>query len=144
MLDQIKKCIEKYQEIILYLFWGGMTTIVNWGSYSLCTVLLNRHSGLHFSIMGMEFSGTIIIANLISWVCAVLFAFVTNKLWVFHSKSWKIETALPEFVKFVSTRLITGGMEMIAVPLVVALCLNQMLFGIDGGLAHVFNIVCSN
>lgn len=137
MINQIKKYIRKYQEIILYLFWGGLTTVVNWGSYSLCTLLLSGYNGLHFSVAGMKFSGTIIIANLISWVCAVLFAFVTNKLWVFNSKSWDAKIAFPEFVKFVSTRLITGGMEMVAVPLVVALGLNQPLLGIDGGVAKV-------
>lgn len=137
MIKQIKRYLEKYLEIILYLFWGGLTTVVNWGSYSLCILLLNKYNGLYFSIAEVKFSGTIVIANLISWVCAVLFAFITNKLWVFNSKSWNAKIAFPEFVKFVSTRLITGGMEMIAVPLLVALGVDQVLFGIDGGVAKV-------
>lgn len=137
MINQIKIVIKKYQEIILYLFWGGLTTVVNWGSYSLCTLLLSGYNGLYFPIAEVDFSGTIIIANLISWICAVLFAFVTNKLWVFQSKLWNVETAFPEFIKFVSTRLITGGIEMIAVPLVVALGFNGSLFGIGGGMAKI-------
>ena len=114
-----------------------MTAVVNWGSYSLCTLLFNGYNGLFFSVVGIDFSGTIIIANLFSWICSVLFAFVTNKLWVFQSKSWDVRVAFPEFIKFVSTRLITGGMEMVVVPLSVALGLDQELFSIDGGLAKV-------
>ena len=66
----------KYKEIILYLIFGFGTTIVNWGVYSLSVSVI--HTG-------------IFIGNILSWILATVFAFVTNKYWVFESKSWKFE-----------------------------------------------------
>ena len=68
---------------------------------------------------------------------AVIFAFVTNKIWVFESKSWKPSVALKEFWLFVAARLITGVLEWFGVPLLVAIGLNQPLFGIDGFVAKI-------
>jgi len=118
----------KYREAIDYLFWGGMTTVISWGSYSLFVLLLGS---------SLEETATVFWANILSWVCAVLFAFVTNKLWVFNSKSWSSSVLFPELTKFLSSRIATGVFEMIAVPALVAIGLNQTIFGIEGMVSKV-------
>lgn len=61
----------KLWTLFIYLFFGGLTTVVNFMVYFFCKDLLEQNY---------------LVANVISWVAAVLFAFVTNKLWVFQSK----------------------------------------------------------
>ncbi len=112
--------LKKYKEILAYLFWGGMTTVVSWVSYSLFT----------FALPLGDY--TIVTANILSWVCAVLFAFFTNKLWVFGSKCWAPGVVFPELWKFTVSRLATGVVEMLGVPLLVKIGLNQTVFGIEG------------
>lgn len=135
-MEKITALIKKYQEIISYLFWGGMTTIVSWGSYSLFAVLFKNQISM-IELFGMEMFVVVLVSNILSWVCAFLFAFVTNKLWVFKSKSWKAEVCLPEFGKFFSARALTGVMEIVLVPLMVSLGLDQTIFGIEGMVAKV-------
>ena len=125
MINKLCKLYHAYQEAIDYLFWGGMTTVVSWGSYSLFVLLLQGLDSVVFR------------ANVLSWVCAVLFAFITNKLWVFQSKSWAANILFPELTKFLSSRIATGVFEMIAVPALVAIGLNQTIFGIDGMVSKV-------
>lgn len=121
MFKFICKIYHAYKEAIDYLFWGGMTTVVSWGSYSL------------FVLLG----ASVFWGNVGSWVCAVSFAFVTNKLWVFQSKSWTSAVVFPELGKFLSSRVATGIFEMIAVPALVAIGLNQTILGIDGMVSKV-------
>ena len=121
-MNFIKTYYVKYKEIILYLIFGVGTTIVNWVSYSICVKYLA------ISILG---------ANIISWILATIFAFITNKIWVFESKSWKIEIFFKELFLFVSTRLGTGAFEILSVPLLVRFGLDQSIYGIDGMLAKV-------
>lgn len=112
--------VAAYKELILYLVFGVGTTIVNWGTYSICVKTLN--CGILFS-------------NIYSWITATIFAFITNKIWVFNSFSWKIDILIGEIFKFVSSRLATGGLEIIAVPALVELGVNQSLFGVNGFVA---------
>lgn len=125
MINTLCKLYHTYQEAIDYLFWGGMTTAVSWGSYSLFVLLLQGVDSVVFW------------ANICSWVCAVLFAFITNKLWVFQSKSWAADILFPEVTKFLSSRIATGVFEMVAVPALVAVGLNQTIFGIDGMVSKI-------
>lgn len=135
-MEWIKKLIRQYYEVIAYLFWGVMSTVVSWGSYTLFAILLDKQNGT-WSFLGLHMSVKVLIANILSWVCAVLFAFVTNKLWVFRSKSWEPAVAWPEFVKFISARVVTGILEIAGVPLLVGLGLNQTIFGIEGIVAKM-------
>ena len=130
MINKLCKLYHAYKEAIDYLFWGGMTTVVSWGSYSLFVLLLQ-------SARAMGESAVVFWANICSWVCAVLFAFITNKLWVFNSKSWTGAVVFPELTKFLSSRIATGVFEMIAVPALVAVGLNQTIFGIDGMVSKI-------
>ena len=124
----IEKLFVKHREMISYLFWGAMTTVVSWGSYAL-----------FFRILGgiLAVSAAITAANILSWLCAILFAFIANKQWVFRSKSWKRRIWWPEFLKFVSSRIVTGILEIAGVPLLVKMGLDVKIMGIDGMLAKV-------
>ncbi|MBQ7089689.1 MAG: GtrA family protein, partial [Clostridia bacterium] len=97
--------LKRYREVIAYLFWGGMTTLVSWGSYAAFALLLG----------GLPAAAASAVANVLSWVCAVVFAFVTNKLWVFQSKSWAAAVWLKEFGSFLSARVATGVLEIAGV-----------------------------
>ena len=74
---------------------------------------------------------------MISWVCAVLFAFVTNKIWVFESRTGELKAVLSELWKFVAARLLTGALEWFGVPFLVYIGLNQTVFGIKGMLSKL-------
>ena len=67
----------------------------------------------------------------------VLFAFVTNKLWVFDSKSWKGDIVIKELGSFIAARLATGCIEWFGVPLLMKLGMDQELFGTKGMLAKI-------
>lgn len=83
----MKRLFEKYKELITYVVFGVLTTLVNF----VCFWLFNK-------ILGEKLY---LLSNIIAWVISVIFAYVTNKLWVFESKSWKpsvIGREIPEFV----------------------------------------------
>ena len=92
----MERLFPRYREPIAYLFWGGMTTLVNFAVYFLCTGPLQIHD---------------LAGNVLAWAAAVAFAFVVNKLWVFRSKSWARGRVFRELGQFVSARLLSGAME---------------------------------
>lgn len=95
----MKQFYEKYREIISYLIVGVLTTIVSLGVYYFCVLtFLNPQDALQLQI-----------ANVISWVCAVLFAYVTNRKFVFQSQS---QEKGKEFLEFVTSRVATLLMDM--------------------------------
>lgn len=123
-MNIIKQLYKKYKEIVDYLFFGVLTTLVSWGTFAVFSLLF-----------GAVIEDAVIIssiANALSIVCAVAFAYVTNKLWVFGSKSWSSAVVLPELAKFLSARAVTAIIEMAGVPLLVAFGLDMAVFGIDG------------
>lgn len=123
----IKKLWEKYKEIIMYLIFGVLTTVVSWVSYALFTFIIPD-----FSLFGYEKCCTA-TSNVLSWICAVLFAFITNKLWVFNSKSFNANVLFKELWQFVSSRLATGVVEWVGQPLLVYIGLDQTVtvFGLE-------------
>ncbi len=76
----IKKLFEKYKEVISYVFFGVLATVVNLVSFKIFNAVLGAHLYL--------------LTNVISWLITVIFAYFTNKLWVFESKSWKAEVVI--------------------------------------------------
>lgn len=96
MLNQFRSLWEKYRSILIYIIFGVLTTAVNYLVYIPCLNLL----GLSASV-----------SNIIAWCVAVLFAFLTNKPFVFESKDWSAKTVVPEFTKFVGTRVASGLVE---------------------------------
>ncbi|MBR1376742.1 MAG: GtrA family protein [Bacilli bacterium] len=90
---------KKYEEIIVYLIMGVFTTLVNLVSkYALLFTILDATNGFQLQV-----------AVIISWIIAVIFAYFTNKKWVFKSKNTDI---LKEFTSFVIARISTLLMEM--------------------------------
>lgn len=136
MKEKIINLYNKYREIIVYIFWGGMSTVVGWGSYIIFASLLSGNvSDIH--LLSMTISVTVFVANVLSWIFAVAFAFYTNKVFVFQSKSWKMDIWVGECLKFVGARIATGVLEIFGVPFLVAIGLNQKIFGIEGIVAKI-------
>ncbi len=127
----IKKLWDKFHEIIMYIIFGVLTTMVAWVTYAIFTKIIPT-----ISFWGITIDHTT-TANVLSWVCGVIFAYVTNKLWVFESKSWKPSIAFKEFWMFVSSRLITGVIEWVGLPLLISIGFDQPIFGVDGMLAKI-------
>lgn len=88
--------IKKYEEVISYLFFGGLTTLVNYIVYLPCYNLLHMSGAL---------------SNAVAWVAAVAFAYLTNKPFVFKSHDWSVKTVIPELTKFVGCRIGSGLTE---------------------------------
>ncbi len=81
------------RETILYLVFGIFTTIVNFGSF----IIFEHVCGEKFYLW----------ANVCAFICATLFAFVTNKKYVFQSDSWKFVVICKELISFFSGRILT-------------------------------------
>lgn len=100
MLMMIIDLYKKYKEIVNYLIFGVLTTIISLAVYYLLT----------FTVIDPKNALLLQVANVISWVAGVLFAYVTNRKYVFASKN---EDKLKEFSSFVGARLVTLIMDMI-------------------------------
>lgn len=94
----IVSLLKKYRSFIAYAVFGVFTTIVNIVTYNLCYY----HAGM---------SNT--LSNVVAWILAVTFAYLTNKVWVFDSKSWAWAVVKKEVPAFVSCRLATGIMDLV-------------------------------
>lgn len=95
-MEKLRALIEKHYDILAYLFFGVLTTVVNYIVYLPCYNLL------HFSAA---------ISNVIAWVAAVAFAYLTNKPFVFRSHDWSAKIVVPELAKFVGSRVASGALE---------------------------------
>lgn len=103
MESLIKKFLNR--EMISYLIFGVLTTLVNYVVYELC-----KWIGIHYTV-----------STIIAWIFAVAFAYITNKLFVFASRSFERSVLIREIIAFVSCRLLSGlcdlGFMIIAVEL---------------------------
>ena len=97
------------REVLSYLFFGVLTTVVALITFWLPMKLfaLAGYQGVVHYATGSAQDFSYMEANVISWICAVAFAFVTNKLFVFASKSWEKQTVWRELLTFVSGRVAT-------------------------------------
>ena len=95
-MEKFKIFIKKHGDILSYLFFGGLTTLVNYLVYVL-------------AFNGLVLSAA--ISNVIAWVVAVAFAYLTNKPFVFKSHDWSVRTVLPELGKFLGCRVGSGLLE---------------------------------
>lgn len=108
----VRKLINQFKELFIYGIFGVLTTIVNTIVYALCSNGLSLHY---------------LVATIIAWVIAVAFAFVTNKLFVFKSKSWESKIWVNELTKFVGARVVTGILDVIMMYVMVdVLALNDV------------------
>lgn len=94
------------RETILYLVFGILTTIIN---VAVCGLLCDL---LQWDVL---------VANIIAWVLSVIFAFITNKIFVFNSKTTDKKILLKETISFLIARLVSLGFDMLAIWLMVDL-----------------------
>lgn len=85
----------KYKEGLLYLFFGGCTTLINIISF----------------IIFRQFKLGVDVSNIIAWLIAVIFAFITNKLFVFDSRNTDRKTVMKETISFLIARVISLGID---------------------------------
>ena len=96
MLSKIRNLVEKYWDILSYLFFGVLTTLVNYAVY--------------FPLHNC-FSCSAAFSNALAWAAAVAFAYLTNKPFVFKSNDWSAAAVIPELTKFVGCRVGSGLVE---------------------------------
>lgn len=106
-MKKIKEIFKRYHEIIMYVIVGGMTTVVSLASYYLLT----------FTILDANNPIQLQVANIISWILCVSFAFVTNRKYVFESKNKNITK---ECLDFFLARLSTLIIDMLSMGLMVS------------------------
>ena len=95
-MNQLRLLFRKYYDVIAYLFFGVLTTLVNYIVYLPC-----------YNWWGFSAA----VSNVIAWIFAVAFAYLTNKPFVFKSHDWSAKTVVPELTKFVGCRVGSGLLE---------------------------------
>jgi len=109
----MKELFMKYKEAILYLVFGVLTTLINIVVYALSTRLLEID---------------VYTSNVIAWVLSVLFAYITNRKYVFNSKANELNTKIKELLSFYSCRLLTFGIDMLLMFILIDLIsINDMI-----------------
>ena len=129
-MHKIHMLIKKHYDILAYLFFGVLTTVVNYLVYLPCYNWLQMSAA---------------VSNAIAWVVAVAFAYVTNKPLVFKSHDWSAKTVVPELTKFVGSRVASGGLETAIIFVTVDLlqCNGNVMKLITSVLVVVLNYVAS-
>ena len=114
MIEKIKALCIKYREIIVYIIVGGITTLINWGSYYLLSLVLDSNVEWQLALN-----------NTISWIVAVVVAYPMNRKWVFQSTNKNI---FKEFLGFTASRVSTWIIELVLMWLTVnVLGINQFI-----------------
>lgn len=96
-MEKLRSLLRTHRELVSYVFWGVMTTAVNYAAY----LLLTRGAGVYY-----------LTGSVIAWAVSVLFAYVVNKLFVFRSRDWAWRVALRELWQMVASRLFSGALEL--------------------------------
>ena len=97
------------REMIMYIIFGVLATVVNLGTFWLLRIVL----GINLNV-----------SNFLAVASSVLFAYFTNKLWVFRSNTNGISALLKEFSKFILARSVTAVLELVGVPFLVYISVN--------------------
>ena len=126
----MRELFEKYRDVIPYLFFGVCTTLVNMVAYLLAAYPLGW---------------SVPVSTAFAWVAAVLFAYVTNRRWVFHSEARTAAEIGRELVSFFSCRAATGLLDIGCMALFVdVLGWNDLLIkALDNVLVIILNYVAS-
>jgi putative flippase GtrA len=105
-MTKLKELIEKYWDVISYLFFGALTTVVDFAVSSVCYYSLGISPD---------------VSNIIAWVAAVIFAYLTNKPWVFKSYDWSLKNVIREFTKFAGSRVFSGVLVTVCIKITVGI-----------------------
>lgn len=95
------------REIMDYLIFGGLTTVVNWAAYVFCAYFIL------IPVLGKGTSTNALVSNTIAWIVAVVFAYYTNRKFVFHSEVTEAKALFQEFMSFVGARVFSFLVEQI-------------------------------
>ncbi|MBR2284671.1 MAG: GtrA family protein [Ruminococcus sp.] len=95
----------KYEDKWLYLFFGVLTTVVSFVTAGISKALLEK-AGCSAVTVGN-------VSTVISWICAVTFAYLTNRVWVFDSEAKGAKALVVEAASFYGGRLATLGVEWV-------------------------------
>ena len=126
-MNRIKELYKKHREIIVYFIFGVLTTAVNLITFYVLETLFGR-------------SNSYLYNNLIAWVAGVVFAYITNKLIVFGSKSWSPSVVIRESAEFFGARIFSLAVEEAGLWLLIDLLrwgdFSKVIFGftVTGGL----------
>ena len=97
-----------HKEVLLYLFFGGLTTVVSVIFFAIPMNMLDLGEG---KLLGFTIDYDVTISNVISWICAVTFAYATNRTWVFEDKAHGAKPVAVECAAFFAGRLFTLVVE---------------------------------
>lgn len=95
-MHKLIQCVNKHKVPILYCVFGMLTTVVNYCVYFPLFYSLNF---------------TAVLSNSIAWFAAVIFAFFTNKTFVYRCRDWSFKTVTRELLRFLGCRFCTGAVE---------------------------------
>ena len=129
-MQKLRMLIRKHYDILAYLFFGVLTTVVNYVVYLPC-----------YNLLGLSAA----VSNALAWVAAVAFAYLTNKPFVFKSHDWSAKTVVPELTKFVGSRVASGALETAIIFVTVDLlqCNGNIMKLITSVLVVILNYVAS-
>ncbi len=103
------------RELVLYVIFGVLTTVVNFAVYFPIYYALGSAWGA--SLFGLFTLRAYAVASVVAWLAAVAFAYVTNKLFVFGSRSWEKRLVAREVLSFYAARIISLGAELLGLYL---------------------------
>lgn len=118
MKDSIKSVLNK--ETLSYLFFGVLTTLVNYTTFVIGLIIFGEKNTL--------------TVNTIAFIAATIFAYITNKIWVFNSKSWDIEILKSEIISFLGVRIISFLFEQLGLLICISIFNvgNYYIFSMSG------------
>ncbi len=103
-LKKLADLYREHREGMRYLVFGALSTVINIVVFAICAKLVNLSTA---------------ISNTIAWIVAVLFAYVTNKIYVFNSKTSELRNLVREIISFFSARIVTLVLETIFLWIVI-------------------------
>lgn len=104
MKKHLERLLVQYRELIVYVFCGVLTTVVNYAIYFACTKIFSIHY---------------LVSNVIAWIFSVIFAYLVNKIFVFASLDWSRRKLLKEIWQFVAARIFSGAAETLMLLILV-------------------------
>lgn len=124
MIKKIKEILrnDRIRELIVYGIVGVLTTVISYVIYFAITRGVAALKGI-----APDGAVLILVANIISWICSVAFAFWANKVYVFRSTKWNAQTLKKELSGFVAARLFSLGFDAGFMELVVWLGMNDLI-----------------
>ena len=127
-MEVVVRYFKKYKGYILYLLFGVCVTFINSIVYHIC-----------YSSWGISN----IKAVCFSWLTSVVFAFITNKLWVFESEKYRNRIIIRECISFFSCRIITGILELLVMYIAVDILMLEAFIWkiISNGFVVVLNYI---